>query len=208
MSKIFSKSIRAMALMTQAYKLLEEDWDEAIANDTLDLYEGDILSVINEANIKASSQSWEESAFTLLGAKEELEALQVIKHDLCIERIWEEFGDIHINEDDEIMTHFINWTEYTNRQVIWEWFDKEHSKGVAFLMYGDTSKKLAWATPTSRQEREVGILRFVNNEYEIIEDTLSETWTLIHMKSQNRWTRDGIGKGDVMKAIAEGFSSK
>lgn len=58
-------------------------------------------------------------------------------NDEQLEALWDDFGDIPINNDDEINAEFITdgiiWSIGTDRFDIWHWFDKVHSKGVAWL---------------------------------------------------------------------------
>ncbi|NHN35514.1 hypothetical protein [Paenibacillus agricola] len=54
-------------------------------------------------------------------------------NDNQIDLLWQEFGDVPINDLDEIEGRFLNWVAGTNRFVIWKWFDQNHSKGVAYL---------------------------------------------------------------------------
>ena len=53
--------------------------------------------------------------------------------DRVIESLWNEFGDIPINDDDEIEEPFLDFEAGTYRFDVWHWFDDRHSKGVAFL---------------------------------------------------------------------------
>jgi hypothetical protein len=51
-----------------------------------------------------------------------------------LEKLWQKFGDIPIDEHDEILEKFMDWNIGTDRFVIWHWFDKEHTLGVNFLL--------------------------------------------------------------------------
>lgn len=55
-------------------------------------------------------------------------------HDL--EQLWGAFGDIPINDLDEIEEPFLDFPVGTYRFDIWHWFDERYSKGVYFLAYG------------------------------------------------------------------------
>lgn len=57
--------------------------------------------------------------------------------DQQIEKIWKEFADIPVDAEDMIETNFHIWQAGEDKQLIWEWFDEHHSKGLAWLMYGD-----------------------------------------------------------------------
>lgn len=47
-----------------------------------------------------------------------------------LERIWEEFGDIPTNSDDEIKVDFYSWEKGTYRFDIWHWFDEKLPLGL------------------------------------------------------------------------------
>lgn len=56
--------------------------------------------------------------------------------DAELEKIWEIFGDVAINDDEEILEEFLGFQEGTNRFEIWKWFDERYSSGVAELVNG------------------------------------------------------------------------
>lgn len=57
--------------------------------------------------------------------------------DVEIEKAWSDFADVPMNpETEEIEQDFMHFPAGTNREEIWRWFDKNHSKGVAHLLYG------------------------------------------------------------------------
>lgn len=49
-------------------------------------------------------------------------------------KLWELFGDIEINDADEILEDFLGFAEGTDRMEIWHWFDEKYSKGLHKLM--------------------------------------------------------------------------
>jgi hypothetical protein len=51
--------------------------------------------------------------------------------EVLLEIIWEEFGDVPINNDDEIELDFYFWKKGTYRFEIWHWFDEKLPTGVA-----------------------------------------------------------------------------
>lgn len=53
--------------------------------------------------------------------------------DKVLEQLWECFGDVTVDTDDNIDVDFLVWEKGTDRFDIWHWFDEEHSKGVAVL---------------------------------------------------------------------------
>lgn len=48
--------------------------------------------------------------------------------------LWHGFGDISINNDDEIEKEFLWYPVGTYRFDIWHWFDRNYSKGVRQLI--------------------------------------------------------------------------
>ena len=52
-----------------------------------------------------------------------------------IEKMWDEFGDVPINDNDEIEEPFYRWGKGTDRFEIWKWFDNNYPVGVAGLMW-------------------------------------------------------------------------
>ena len=59
------------------------------------------------------------------------------ERDKRLEDLWGEFGDIPMDpETERIEEPFLSFPAGTDREDIWHWFDKRHSKGVAYLLYG------------------------------------------------------------------------
>lgn len=62
--------------------------------------------------------------------------LDKTERDRTLERLWEQFEDIPMNPETEcIEEQFLGWWPGTKREEIWHWFDEQHSKGVAYLLY-------------------------------------------------------------------------
>jgi len=51
--------------------------------------------------------------------------------DKQIEKLWKKFGDVPINENDEIDINFHIWEKGVDKIEIWHWFDEQHSLGLA-----------------------------------------------------------------------------
>lgn len=59
----------------------------------------------------------------------------MLEQDSFLEEIWKELGDVPMNPETEcIETDFKGFKSGTNREIIWHWFDKLHSKGIGYLM--------------------------------------------------------------------------
>lgn len=50
-----------------------------------------------------------------------------------LEKLWILFGEIPINDNDEIEEYFLDFPIGTNRFDIWHWFDDLYPEGVAKL---------------------------------------------------------------------------
>lgn len=55
--------------------------------------------------------------------------------DTELEKLWELFGNVVINNDDEILEEFLGFPAGTGREEIWHWFDERYSQGVYELMH-------------------------------------------------------------------------
>ena len=67
---------------------------------------------------------------------EEIETLQ--DRDTALEEMWRQFADVPMNPETECIEEaFMGWGPGVSREEIWHWFDRRHSKGVAYLLYGD-----------------------------------------------------------------------
>lgn len=60
-------------------------------------------------------------------------------NDKVMEKLWEELEDVPFDEDtDGRLCLSQPWHAFpvgTDREDIWHWFDENHSKGVAWLLY-------------------------------------------------------------------------
>ncbi|WP_454783515.1 hypothetical protein [Legionella sp. WA2022007384] len=45
--------------------------------------------------------------------------------------LWEQLGDVSINDEDEIEEDFLHFAKGTNRFELWKWFDEQLPKGIA-----------------------------------------------------------------------------
>lgn len=50
-----------------------------------------------------------------------------------LENLWEIFGEIPINDDDQIEEDFLGFEKGTNRFDVWHWFDERYPGGVIKL---------------------------------------------------------------------------
>lgn len=67
---------------------------------------------------------------------EEIETLR--DRDTALEEMWRQFADVPMNPETECIEEtFFGWEPGVSREEIWHWFDRRHSKGVAYLLYGD-----------------------------------------------------------------------
>ena len=54
--------------------------------------------------------------------------------DKVLQEMWNEFGNVPIDDDDDTLCAFYDWEAGTDRMEIWHWFDDNHSTGVATLV--------------------------------------------------------------------------
>lgn len=67
---------------------------------------------------------------------DEIETLR--DRDEELEELWSQFADVPVNPETECIEEpFMGWGVGISREEIWNWFDRRHSKGVAYLLYGD-----------------------------------------------------------------------
>lgn len=65
----------------------------------------------------------------------DIETLQ--DRDEALEELWAQFGDVPMDPETEcIEGEFLGWGPGVHREEIWSWFDKRHSKGIHYLLYG------------------------------------------------------------------------
>lgn len=66
----------------------------------------------------------------------ELYVKAMVLDDEKLEFLWEQFGDVLVDDEECILDDFIGFECGTHREAVWQWFDRHHSKGVAALMFG------------------------------------------------------------------------
>ena len=52
-----------------------------------------------------------------------------------LERLWKIFGDIPVDDNDEIQEEFLGFGEGTDRIEIWSWFNERYSQGAFYLTH-------------------------------------------------------------------------
>lgn len=73
---------------------------------------------------------WDDAAIPAMKTLEE--------RDKYLEELWGFFEDVPIDpETERIEEGFLGFPPGTDREDIWHWFDERHSRGVAYLLYGD-----------------------------------------------------------------------
>lgn len=51
------------------------------------------------------------------------------------QELWDELGNIPVNDDGEIDEEFLDFPIGTDREEIWSWFEEEFDLAVVDLMY-------------------------------------------------------------------------
>jgi len=59
------------------------------------------------------------------------------KIDEALEKLWNAFGDIPVDDEDHIEEDFLHFECGTDRFDVWHWFDDCHSIGIHSLQLGD-----------------------------------------------------------------------
>lgn len=57
-----------------------------------------------------------------------------LKYQYDIIKLWENFWNIPINDNDEILKDFHIWESWTDRMAIWDWFDDKKEWWVISLI--------------------------------------------------------------------------
>ncbi len=55
--------------------------------------------------------------------------------DKKLEYLWDEFGNVLVDDDGCILDGFLGFESGTCREEVWHWFDEKHSKGIYALMH-------------------------------------------------------------------------
>lgn len=72
---------------------------------------------------------------TIMDGLQEINTLR--DRDEELEELWAEFSDVPVNPKTKcIEAPFMEWGVGISREKIWHWFDRRHSKGVGYLLYG------------------------------------------------------------------------
>lgn len=61
---------------------------------------------------------------------------EITLDDKKLEYLWEEFGDVLIDDDECILDDFLGFECGTHRETVWHWFNERYSGGVVKLMFG------------------------------------------------------------------------
>lgn len=78
----------------------------------------------------------------ILKKRRTIGAISVKKHTelMTLPQLWQLFGDIPINNDDEIEEDFLCFPVGTYRFDVWHWFDERCPNGLAVDLMGEKSK--------------------------------------------------------------------
>lgn len=56
-------------------------------------------------------------------------------YDSLLEDLWRTLTDVNLDEDECTEQDWFIFSEGTEKEEIWHWFDERHSKGVYYLLY-------------------------------------------------------------------------
>lgn len=51
-----------------------------------------------------------------------------------LEELWDRLSEVAIDEEECICEKFLNFEKGSDREEVWKWFDKLHSKGANYLV--------------------------------------------------------------------------
>lgn len=54
--------------------------------------------------------------------------------DKNVEVLWIEFQDVHVDRNGNLKAAWYSFLKGTNKNDVYDWFDRHHSKGLAYLM--------------------------------------------------------------------------
>lgn len=73
---------------------------------------------------------------TVMDAICEFDTLE--ERDEELEALWEQLSDVPVDPDTEKLdAPYLHFPAGTDKEDVWHWFDKRHSKGIAYLLYKD-----------------------------------------------------------------------
>lgn len=96
------------------------------------------MGYANRGKVNLLHYKWKEELekfFCESIAKSENPTISAEHKDKALEYLWDELTDVPVNEDEELETRFYIFPAGTEKEEIWHWFDKRHSKGVYYLLY-------------------------------------------------------------------------
>lgn len=78
------------------------------------------------------------SSYDYEALRDGLEEIETLRdRDEALEEMWRQFADIPMDPKTEyIEEQFFGWGPGVSREEIWHWFDRRHSKGIGYLLYG------------------------------------------------------------------------
>lgn len=155
-----------------------DDWSEVESWSHEHLMKGESVKIdgpqgVLEITADEYNQAWEEGAADF-DINEEIvdyknrivnSSTEIKCSDDEVERLWESFADVPMNpETEEIEEDFMEFPAGTKREDVWHWFDKNHSKGIAHLLYGKEDIKCAYRDDTVDKEAVRELVLVITND--------------------------------------------
>jgi len=113
-------------------KTIDEFLSSTLIHDFLDNYHVSDEEIENDPVFDGECKSCY-ALYKLRGLAEEENYLELSDEEL--EELWVSFGDVPINDRDEIEETWRQFSKGTSRFIVWQWFDSKHTKGIQWLMY-------------------------------------------------------------------------
>ncbi|MBO5918727.1 MAG: hypothetical protein J6Q14_08185 [Oscillospiraceae bacterium] len=103
-----------------------------------------------------------------------------------VEELWSALDDVPMNPETERMEKpFLIFPAHTEREEIWKWFDKHHSKGIAYLLYGVEPQP---APPAPPAPPKFSVERTIDGRHVLVELTPEEI-TRAYFAQQEQFDR-------------------
>ncbi|MBD5130300.1 MAG: hypothetical protein HDT43_10350 [Ruminococcaceae bacterium] len=145
------KDLGEVEALNSFFKIkVERDWDAAEVvgewvcveiDGDYDTYTGKEDVYITTAFEQSNKDLLEFYAALGYDVKIEKQESAVNVRDEALENLWEKLIDIPMDaETESIKQPFLQFPKGTSRDTIWHWFDVRHSKGIAYLLYGDNAE--------------------------------------------------------------------
>lgn len=115
-----------------------------------------------------------------------------------VEELWRSLEDVPMNPETERMEKpFLIFPAHTGREEIWQWFDKHHSKGIAYLLYGVEPQPASTSPPAPPK---FSVERTIDGQHVLVELTPEEI-TRAYFAQQEQF--DALDVSDYLNELSD-----